>query len=226
MAISLVLSLRMAARARPTQRGNLSRPGPIPHTVFHQPCLDFANSIFTDHRGSGVRFDRLEKPEWRAWFLRRWQFQAPVHLAANEMRRLKKLRSLLRDLLEMQARVDAGTVNHLNEVLGASRYAWRLDLERAGARRHQLTMQLVPERHGWPAVMASIVASFAELVVSGDLVRVKRCNNPYCSFLFFDASLNRSRRWCDPALCGNLVKVRAFRARTASRAQRAAITGT
>jgi predicted RNA-binding Zn ribbon-like protein len=212
----------MAAKSGSIQRANVWRPGPIPHTVFHQPCLDFANSVFTDHRGSGERFDRLEKPEWRAWFLRRWHFQAPVRVTPNEMRQLKQLRSLLRQVLERQAGVDGAAVNRFNEVLGASRYAWRIDFEPAGARRHRLSMQLVPERHGWPAVMANIVASFAELVVSGDLKRVKRCGNPNCSFLFFDESLNRSRRWCDPALCGNLVKVRAFRAR----AQRAAITGT
>jgi predicted RNA-binding Zn ribbon-like protein len=216
----------MAAKLSSNRRGNVWRPGPIPHTVFHQPCLDFANSVFTDHRGSGERFDRLEKLEWRAWFLGRWQFQAPVRVAPNEMRRLKQLRSLLRQVLERQAGADDAAVNRFNEVLGASHYAWRLDLERSGARRHRLTMQLVPEQHGWPAIMANIVASFAELVVSGDLKRVKRCGNPNCSFLFFDESLNRSRRWCDPALCGNLVKVRAFRARMLRDAQRAAVTGT
>lgn len=81
-------------------------------------------------------------------------------------------------------------------------------------------MELRPVTAGWDAVLAGVVASFAELAVSGDIKRVKRCGNPSCSFLFFDASAAQSRRWCDPAICGNLVKVREFRARGRRRPRR------
>jgi hypothetical protein len=29
------------------------QPGPIPHNVFKQPCLEFDDSEFTDYLGSG-----------------------------------------------------------------------------------------------------------------------------------------------------------------------------
>jgi predicted RNA-binding Zn ribbon-like protein len=78
-------------------------------------------------------------------------------------------------------------------------------------------MKPVPLEPGWNDVMAAVVASYAKLTVSGDLARVKRCGNPDCTFIYFDGSSNQTRRWCDPALCGNLVKVRAFRARDRAR---------
>lgn len=42
-----------------------------------------------------------------------------------------------------------------------------------------------------------------------DPSRVRRCGRPGCVLLFFDTSRNRSRRWCDMAVCGNRMKVAA-----------------
>ncbi|HEX2167287.1 MAG TPA: ABATE domain-containing protein [Longimicrobiales bacterium] len=60
----------------------------------------------------------------------------------------------------------------------------------------------------WP-----IAAAAAELLVEGDLERVKRCGNATCGWLFVDLSRNRSRRWCDMRECGNRAKARRHYAR-------------
>lgn len=60
----------------------------------------------------------------------------------------------------------------------------------------------------WP-----IAAAAAELLVEGDLERVKRCGNDSCGWLFVDLSRNRSRRWCDMRECGNRAKARRHYAR-------------
>ncbi len=39
--------------------------------------------------------------------------------------------------------------------------------------------------------------------------RVRRCGSPRCVLLFYDTTKNRSRRWCDMAVCGNRAKVSA-----------------
>lgn len=56
----------------------------------------------------------------------------------------------------------------------------------------------------WP-----VAWSAGELLTSSRLERVKECGG--CSWLFVDASRNRSRRWCDMRDCGNREKVRRHR---------------
>jgi predicted RNA-binding Zn ribbon-like protein len=60
----------------------------------------------------------------------------------------------------------------------------------------------------WP-----IASEAAELLVEGELERVKRCGNDTCAWLFVDLSRNRSRRWCDMKDCGNRAKARRHYAR-------------
>ena len=44
------------------------------------------------------------------------------------------------------------------------------------------------------------------LIASDDTARLKIC--PNCAWLFIDRSKNRSRTWCDMAVCGNRAKAR------------------
>jgi predicted RNA-binding Zn ribbon-like protein len=65
----------------------------------------------------------------------------------------------------------------------------------------------------WP-----IALSATGLLTSGELERVKECPHEEggCGWLFYDASKNRSRRWCDMADCGSRVKMRRMYARRRS----------
>jgi len=60
----------------------------------------------------------------------------------------------------------------------------------------------------WP-----VVRSAGELLVSHDVVNVRRCASEDCDWLFMDTSRNHSRRWCDMRSCGNRAKVRRYYAR-------------
>jgi predicted RNA-binding Zn ribbon-like protein len=55
----------------------------------------------------------------------------------------------------------------------------------------------------WPVVHAAV-----ELLTSNKVQRVKRCNR--CSWLFVDATKNRSRRWCSMEGCGTNEKSERF----------------
>lgn len=57
----------------------------------------------------------------------------------------------------------------------------------------------------WP-----LVRSTAELVTSGQLERLRRCEGQGCGWFFLDMTRNRSRRWCNMAVCGNRAKVKRF----------------
>lgn len=48
--------------------------------------------------------------------------------------------------------------------------------------------------------------SALRLIASDDTERLKIC--PNCEWLFIDRSKNRSRTWCDMAVCGNRAKAR------------------
>lgn len=60
-------------------------------------------------------------------------------------------------------------------------------------------------------LLAVIVTSEAE----GDWRRLKACRNERCLWAFYDASKNRSGRWCDMDVCGVRHKMRAYRERKA-----------
>jgi predicted RNA-binding Zn ribbon-like protein len=64
----------------------------------------------------------------------------------------------------------------------------------------------------WP-----VVASAVELLTSEDLRRIKRCGR--CSWLFLDATKNRSRRWCSMEGCGTNEKSERFVARRRAKRQ-------
>lgn len=65
------------------------------------------------------------------------------------------------------------------------------------------------DRMLWP-----IARSAADLLVSSEVDRVRRCaNSGECDWLFVDTTRNRSRRWCDMSSCGNRAKARRHYAR-------------
>jgi predicted RNA-binding Zn ribbon-like protein len=66
------------------------------------------------------------------------------------------------------------------------------------------------DRPLWP-----VVRDASELLLHGDLSRVRMCAAHDCAWLFLDTSRNRSRRWCSMQSCGNRAKVQQFRERRA-----------
>lgn len=85
---------------------------------------------------------------------------------------------------------------------------------RAGVRGTPLTAAsgLPPARRP----LAALAAAWAELRLTGDVLRLKRCAEHTCELVFWDMSKNRSRRWCSMRVCGNRVKSRAYVARKAA----------
>ena len=89
---------------------------------------------------------------------------------------------------------------------------------RAPAARVELVLddrgiQLRPVGTGSKWVAALLLAQIHDAEVTGQLRRLKVCPNEWCHVAFYDRSKNNSAVWHDPASCGNLVNVRASRAR-------------
>ncbi|MEX2494889.1 MAG: ABATE domain-containing protein [Woeseia sp.] len=101
------------------------------------------------------------------------------------------------------------SLDHLNETIRKT-IAWR----RLMASGRDLVC-------GWDfsgappgAILGPVAWQAAELLEHGPLDRIKEC--PFdegCGWLFLDSSRNRSRTWCSMKTCGNISKVKRFRAR-------------
>ena len=59
-------------------------------------------------------------------------------------------------------------------------------------------------------VLMPLANAAAELIAHEDLTRIKRCGGDCCDMYFLDTSRNRSRTWCDMAVCGNRAKAAAY----------------
>jgi predicted RNA-binding Zn ribbon-like protein len=185
--------------------------GPIPSTLSPYPCIEFVNSRFESHIGTGEVYDRLEMPEWRAWFLERSGLRQPPAPTPETLTELRHVRTQLRELLQRGARPAPRTMSWINDLFAASPAVWQLRGTGAGVEMH------LTRAADWSGVIAAVLQSYGELLESGGIDRVRECANPHCTWLFYDKSRNGTRRWCDPQACGNLHNVHAHRRR--SRAQ-------
>lgn len=90
-----------------------------------------------------------------------------------------------------------------------ARAGTRLQLQEDGK------LTLTGDGPGVEGALASLVVALYRAQLSGDAERLKACRQ--CGWAFYDESRNRSRVWCDMALCGSQLKSRAYRQRKAAR---------
>jgi predicted RNA-binding Zn ribbon-like protein len=57
-----------------------------------------------------------------------------------------------------------------------------------------------------PAVLQAIAQS-AAASLANPVAAIRRCAGSTCSLFFSDDSVNQSRRWCDPLVCGRDVRI-------------------
>jgi predicted RNA-binding Zn ribbon-like protein len=60
-----------------------------------------------------------------------------------------------------------------------------------------------------------VLAAVAEAMADGSWARLKACRADDCKWAFIDTARNRTRQWCDMAVCGNREKARRYRSRHA-----------
>jgi predicted RNA-binding Zn ribbon-like protein len=185
-------------------------PSAIPRHPSEFACIDLINSAFTNHLGRGPGFDRLPRPEWRAWFLSRHGLeidaQHPVPIAE-----LTALRDQLRAILRRWALAGSLTARDtaaLDDWVSKTRLRHRVS-HISG----RVELYVEPIDRDWAWAMARIAASAVELAGNGAPERLKVCGNPDCSWMFYDHTLNRCQRFCSASPCATVVRVRRFRRR-------------
>lgn len=175
---------------------------------------DFINSYWRDWR-TGDRSkdrDRLEDQEWLTKWLEQHSLQAATPPDPEELGQLQQLRGLLWDSVQKLVQghePEQALLEQLNAYMSKGpavrQVIWRADGE--------AELALLPARPGWEQVMAEIAASYAAALLEKEPSRFRICDNPDCLWVYYDDTRNRSKRYCDDKLCGNLMKVRRFRAR-------------
>jgi predicted RNA-binding Zn ribbon-like protein len=124
----------------------------------------------------------------------------------------RRIRAALRSLAERGSASDrsrSDALMEINRVLGRSAGTRRVEFGDDGSFRQSF----VPVGDAFAGLMIPIVESAAEALITGELVRVRRCADARCPRVFFDSTRNGRRRWCDMATCGNRAKAARFRAR-------------
>lgn len=161
------------------------------------PALDFANLV--SYRGTHRQHDWLD-PAANA---ETWVDAAGIAAPA------KTNISQLREFREMLARVflaiaDGGTPapDDVERIGGIAAGAW--DHRRLHFSNRARSATWIDTR---PSLLAEVALDAASLLTSTEaLRRIAACGE--CRWLFLDTTRNRSRRWCDPADCGNRARQR------------------
>jgi predicted RNA-binding Zn ribbon-like protein len=185
-------------------------------------CLDFANTLSGSRRRPKERLKSYRD-------LLAWGSQAGIlndedvrylgRIAAEHPRKaaaaLASAIALREALFRIVASVIAGTppkdddLARLNAALPRALEHLRVAPCAKGCEWEWTGDEGALDRMLWP-----IARSAADLLVSSEVQRVRRCaNREECDWLFIDTTRNRSRRWCDMRSCGNRNKARRHYAR-------------
>jgi predicted RNA-binding Zn ribbon-like protein len=122
--------------------------------------------------------------------------------AAAALVRAKQLRSALYRIFSRQAGITED-IAILNHALAETSAQIEVARTRAG-----FAWAWGREAGRLDQLLGPLAWSAAELLTSADLALVRECEGERCSWLFVDASRNRTRRWCSMVDCGNRAKAR------------------
>jgi predicted RNA-binding Zn ribbon-like protein len=179
--------------------------------------LDFLNTDYHDWKRTGRDEDRLLNPERLSRLLKRWELHAGVPPEQEELASLQQFRSSLRGMAEALvggAGLGSADLELLNRHMSKGRMVHELSLV-SGHDGEAPVYQLHEKggETGWSQVLAEIAASFARMLAQHEPSRIRICDNPDCLWVFYDDTRSRTKRYCEDTMCGNVMKVRRFRAK-------------
>jgi predicted RNA-binding Zn ribbon-like protein len=166
-------------------------------------CLAFANTCYW--RGTPTPTDELKDPS----DLLRWAAKAE-RLPPGLTQRLAPAASLFDGALALRE-----TIHRCFAATAFGLAPADTDLAALNAALASAPARQCVRPDGWDvglpepsaaALLAPVLWSAADLLVGGQLARVRQCANPDCGWLFLDNSKGGNRRWCSMSACGNRAK--------------------
>jgi predicted RNA-binding Zn ribbon-like protein len=197
----------------------IKKPAAHPSLLGGRACLDFVNTL--DRRGTEQPVEFLHTFE----DLVAWSRHAGT-ISPQEADRIRQ-RSKMQPSKQTKALAKAiklrETIYRIFTSFSEGRPAIDSDLAvfNKFLSRTMKNSQIITAENGfiWDSkgntakldwILNPLIRSAADLLVSDELKRVKRCGDPACGWLFLDTSRNKSRRWCDMSDCGNRAKASRF----------------
>ena len=153
-------------------------------------------------------------PALTAWLQERRLIGARERLEPGDLERALEVREALRQVLSNRGAgeaIDERAIGTLNAHPACVQM--RLRFDGSGA------PQLEPVGRGLEGALAELFAIIEHADADGSWARLKVCADHGCRWAFYDNSKNRSRNWCNMAVCGNRAKAREYRRRSAERKQ-------
>ena len=167
-----------------------------------QRVQSFLNTRAT---GRPAEPDLLASPGPANKWLRTLKWPATPRLTADDLTPLRELREALQ--AQLQAGRDTPETAHQPDLAHQlEKLRWRMTLEDG-------QLALSAEGTGWRQVAGPVLSDILAAQQHGLWPRLKACRNPVCSVIFYDNSKNQARVWHNTAVCGNLINLRASRAR-------------
>lgn len=180
-----------------------TKPAPLPLLLVQA----FVNTWDGDRR-----VDALLDPETaRAWLAAAGLWDEPCPPEPGELHDARKVREGIRAMLVTNGGGSAPAAGDL-QVLRALMLASPLFMEL----QPDGLISLGPEPGGrLAAQLARLLLLIRDAQQAGTWTRLKACRNPDCLWAFYDRSHSRRGAWCDMAVCGNRIKNRRLRERSA-----------
>jgi predicted RNA-binding Zn ribbon-like protein len=190
------------------------------HLASLEDGLEFINTLDME---KGQPVDQLATPrDALGWFYQHLLLHRDMlrrelrHLnespeaAARTMRKIRRVRAAMRELIEASVEHRAADLNQLAEVNRALRTHYIYELVPAPD-----GISLDHRHEGDPidGALARLTESVAREVSQGDADRLRICANDTCRWVFADTSRTGKRKWCDMATCGNRAKAARHRER-------------
>jgi len=181
---------------------------PTPHFIGNHPALDFINSAYgTGDNSCDCLVDDASALAWlRAAGQLSSEVKTPPAGLAELARSLRQAASLLIESAKSGRPGDPAVVN---DILAKGQPRRLLALDGAGK------FVFMEQRRDASAasLLEPIATAVARLLAEGNLAQVRQCEAHDCTLQFLDITKSGRRRWCSMAVCGNRMKVAAFRSR-------------
>ena len=142
-----------------------------------------------------------------AWLTGHGLLRAGERLGERERERLVEFREALRSLLSANNEMPRADTQALNIFLTT------VDLRVQFGPDGRPGLESAPGGGEAERVVGRLLAEVVRAEAEGRWGRLKACSNEECRWAFYDASKNRSGRWCTMQVCGARHKMRAYRER-------------
>lgn len=161
-----------------------------------------------------LRAARVLDTERADAMVRRAQQQPTAASAA--LHEARRLRNVLRGLAEHGAaapgRAEEAAISEINRILGRSAGSRRVESRSDGG----FVRSFVTVGDVFAGLLVPVIESAADALVQGELARVRKCASLGCGRVFYDASRNGLRKWCEMSTCGNRAKAARHRQKVRS----------